>query len=43
MENLTIKEVKELTQKAASKLGISEKTFNKRYNVSQRVFLINQL
>lgn len=43
MKNLTIKEVKELTQKAAAKLGISEYTFNKRYNISQRVFLIKQL
>ena len=42
MKELIVKEVKEATQKAAKELGISEYTFNKRFNITQRCFYIKK-
>jgi len=40
MKNLTIQQVKEATQQVAKEMGISERTFNKRFKTSERAYFI---
>ena len=42
MKNLTIQQVKEATQEVSKEMGISEYTFNKRFKINERAFLIGQ-
>lgn len=42
MKNLTIQQVKLATQEVAKEMGISEYTFNKRFKVSERAYLIGE-